>query len=51
MVAPVSGVRLVKWNRSSAAIAGPTMSPSVSAGGSPRWVKRSLQKSVPVVFS
>ena len=30
---------------------GPRMSPSVTAGGSPTWVKRSLVKSVPVVSS
>ena len=35
---------------SSAAIAGPTMSPSVSAGPSPSWVKRSPQSRVPVEF-
>ena len=51
IVAPVPGVRLVKWKLSSAAMAGPTMSPSVSAGGSPRCVKRSLQNKVPVVLS
>ena len=41
------GARLEYWNRSSAAIAGPTISPSVSAGPSPSWVNRSPHMRVP----
>ena len=51
MVGAVCGVRQEASNMSSASMAAPMRSFSVSAGPSPTWVSRSPQNKVPVVSS